>query len=267
MDTAIWIFSKIIWALVKLDNLLLFSLVVGSLLLFTDRKSLGRKLVTISSVILLVFTILPFNSLIILPLENRFPIPEPLPKSIDGIIVLSGAERKTITKARGQVVLRDSAERLTTFVGLSRRYPNAKLVFTGGAGSLTNQKFKSVGTAQMLFEQLGLTSDRVKFEYDARNTQENGQNSYDLMKPKRGENWVLITSASHMPRAVGVFRKVGWSVIPYPVDYSTTGEIEFTLDLGGFQTVTATSSALHEWAGILAYWLMGRTSELFPGPN
>ena len=142
MDTAIWILSKIIWALVKLDNLLLFSLVLGSLFLFTGRKSLGRKLVTISSVIILVLTVFPLNSLILLPLENRFPIPEPLPKSLDGIIVLSGAENLRITHARSQPAIRDSAERLTTFVGLSRRYPNAKLVFTGGAGSLSNQEFK-----------------------------------------------------------------------------------------------------------------------------
>ena len=228
MDTVIWILSKTIWILLKIDNWLVFLLILGSFLLFTDRKALGRRLVTIASVALLVLMVLPWNGLILLPLENRFPIPEPLPESIDGIIVLGGPERLKVSHARGQAVLRDSAERLTTFVGLSRRYPKARLVYTGGAGGLRDQKFKGADTARMLFEQLGLIADRVQFESASRNTLENARYSYELVKPQRGENWVLITSASHMPRSVGVFRKIGWPVIPYPVDYSTTGEFNFS---------------------------------------
>jgi uncharacterized SAM-binding protein YcdF (DUF218 family) len=267
MDTIVWILSKIIWMLVNPENVLLLLLLLGSILLFTDRKTLGRRVVTTSSVLLLVFTTFPWNTLVLLPLENRFSIPEPLPKSIDGIIVLGGPERIQVTYARGQAVLRDSAERLTTFVGLSRRYPKAKLIYTGGSGNLKGQEFKGSYVAKILFEQLGLESERVQFESESRNTMENAQYSFELAKPQKDESWVLVTSASHMPRAVGVFRKVGWSVIPYPVDYATTGEIEFGINLSGFSTVTSLSRALHEWAGIVAYWLMGRTSELFPGPR
>jgi uncharacterized SAM-binding protein YcdF (DUF218 family) len=267
MDTATWIFSKVVWMLVDPDNGLLLLLVLGTILLFTDRKNLGRRLVSITSVALLVLTVFPWSGLILLPLENRFPIPEPLTKPIDGIIVLSGAEKSRITKERGQVVLRDSAERLTTFVGLSLRYPEAKLIFSGGAGSLGKQEFKDTDTARLLFEQLGLSTDRVHFESESRNTVENARNSFDLARPQMGEKWVLVTSASHMPRAVGVFRKIGWSVIPYPVDFNTTGKIEFGIHFTGLENVNLISWALHEWVGIVAYWVMGRTSELFPGPE
>jgi uncharacterized SAM-binding protein YcdF (DUF218 family) len=267
MDTVVWVLSKIMWVLVNPENILLISLVVGAFLLFTDRKDLGRRLVTISSVAILLFSIFPWDKLVKLPLENRFAIPEPLSKSIDGIIVLGGPERIRESYARGQAVLRDSAERLTTFVGLSRRYPEAKLIYSGGSGNLKGQEFKGSYVAKILFEQLGLGTERVLFESESRNTLENAKYSFDLAKPQKGEKWVLVTSASHMPRAVGVFRKVGWPVIPYPVDYSTTGKIEFGIFLDGFAGLSSLSSVLREWVGIVAYWFMGRTSELFPGPG
>ncbi|MBT5549591.1 MAG: YdcF family protein [Nitrospina sp.] len=266
MDTAIWVFSKVAWLLFDPDNGLLILLVLGAVLLYTGREKLGRRLVAIASVALLVLSIFPWSGLLLLPLENRFPIPEPLPESIDGIIVLSGAERARIAHARDQAVLRDSAERLTTFVGLSRRFPKAKLIFAGGAGGLGMQEYKDADTARILFEQLGLSANRVQFESSSRNTVENARNSFKLAKPQMGENWVLITSASHMPRAVGVFRSIGWPVIPYPVDFSTTGKIELGIIFDGLENINSISWALHEWVGIVAYRLMGRTSELFPGP-
>ena len=267
METVVWILSKIFWMLVNPENGLLFLLVLGTILLFAKSKTLGRRLVVGVSIALSVLSLFPCGDLLLLPLENRFPIPEPLPKSINGIIVLGGAGKASITQARGQVVLRDSAERLTAFVGLSRRFPNAKLIYSGGAGALNKQAFKGADTARILFEQLGLSTERVQFEFESRNTVENARNSLEIAKPKMGENWVMISSASHMPRAVGVFRKIGWSVIPYPVDFATTGEIEFGLGLYGLANVSTFSWALHEWFGIVAYRLMGRTSELFPGPE
>ena len=267
MDTITWIISKVIWTLINLDSVLLILLILGTIFLFSGRENLGRRLVAIASFSLLIFTTIPFADMVVLPLENRFPIPEPLPKSIDGIIVLGGAENAKISQARGQVVIHGSAERLTQFVGLSRRYPKAKLVFTGGAGALNKQQFVLADTARILFEQLGLSEDRVQFESKSRNTIENARLSFDIAKPQKGESWVLVTSASHMPRAVGVLRKIGWPVIPYPVDFNTTGKIEFRISLDGLRNISSLSWALHEWAGIVAYRLMGRTSELFPGPE
>lgn len=266
MDTVIWFLSKAIWMLVNPNNGLLILLVLGTVFLFTDRKAFGRKIITFCTGVLLILSIFPWDGLMLLPLENRFPIPEPLPKSIDGIIVLGGSEHARITHARGQVNLLDSAERLTTFVGLSRRYPNAKLVFAGGAGGLKDQKYKGADTARILFEQLGLESKRVQFESDSRNTFENAANAFKLVKPQRQESWVLVTSAWHMPRAVGVFRKAGWPVIAYPVDFSTSGDTDFSVGFYGL-SASSVSWVLREWVGIVSYWMMGRTSELFPKPE
>ena len=249
------------------NNGLLLLLALGTFLLFTGRQVLGRRLVTVVTVVILVLSLLQLDRVMLLPLENRFPIPEPLPSPVHGVVVLGGAERARLTHARGQVVLSDAAERLTTFVGLSRLYPNAKLVYAGGAGGLNEQRFKGADTAKLLFKQLGLDSGRVQFELNSRNTLENAQNAFELAKPKKGENWVLITSAWHLPRAVGVFRNIGWSVIPYPVDFFTSGKMELSLGFAGLSSASSVTWVSREWVGLVAYWIMGRTSELFPGPE
>jgi uncharacterized SAM-binding protein YcdF (DUF218 family) len=109
----------------------------------------------------------------------------------------------------------------------------------------------------------------VIFEDQSRNTQENVAFSRALAQPQSGESWLLITSARSMPRAVGVFRRAGWPVIGYPVDYGTSGKTGFVLDFDMTPGVNRVEGALHEWIGLFAYRILGRTDALFPsaGPN
>ena len=76
-----------------------------------------------------------------------------------------------------------------------------------------------------------------------------------------------MTSAYHMARAIGIFRKAGFDVEPYPVDWRTGGNDDA---LRPFSTVgdglRRTDTAVREWVGLLAYWLMGMSSALFPAP-
>lgn len=267
MDTLLWISSKVLWPILSLDKLLLILLVLGTILLWTRRKRAGKWLVSLVTAILFSFAVLPVGDWLVLPLEDRFPAPESLPEKVDGIIALGGAELPRITAARVQPSLSEAAERLTTFAALALRYPKARLIFTGGAGGLTQRQYTSAQTARALLEQLGLDVERIVFDEESRNTWENATRSLILAKPQPGENWVLITSAFHMPRSVGIFRKVGWKVIPYPVDYYSEGAGKSYFGSGDISTVESVSHWLHEWMGILAYWMMGRTSELFPGPE
>ena len=117
-----------------------------------------------------------------------------------------------------------------------------------------------------MFEQSILDVNRVIFESQSRNTYENAVYSYNLIKPKKKEKWVLITSASHMPRAVGVFRKTNWEVIPYPVDYQTAGPQDFISHYEGFLSLDQMRIGLHEWLGLFIYWVTDKTNQLFPGP-
>jgi uncharacterized SAM-binding protein YcdF (DUF218 family) len=106
----------------------------------------------------------------------------------------------------------------------------------------------------------------VIFEDRARNTYENAVLSKQLVAPAPGERWLLVTSAAHMPRSVGVFRKVGWPVIPYPVDYNTTGDLEVMVAPDAAGRWSTFDQAVKAWIGLLAYWLSGRSSAPFPAP-
>ena len=266
MDTLLWILSKVFWKIFSPNSFLFLLLFMGVCFLYLGWEKLGKRLVTIVTAILLFISLVPVQSLMLVPLENRFPIPEPLPEKIDGIIVLGGSEIPMLTKIRGQVSLSDSVERLTTFLSLANRFPEAKLVYAGGQGAINAQEYKAAHTAKLFFEQMGLDTDRVLFDSQSRNTMENAQNALQLTKPEKKENWILVTSAWHMARSVGIFRKLGWQVIPYPVDFKTTGKTEFSLQVPVLTGVVGFSTTIYEYIGLLYYWLLDRTSELFPSP-
>lgn len=265
MDSLLWFFSKLFWLVISPDRGLLLILVLGSVLLFTRRKEIGRWLVVVAAGLLLIVNIIPVGELLLVPLENQFPVPSVDSKSIDGIIVLGGSELPRITHARKQYALNEGGERLISFISIAKRFPKARLVFSGGSGSILND-YKESDTARLLFQELGMDISQIEFDTKSKNTYESAKNIYQMVKPEYDENWILITSAFHMPRSVGVFRKGGWRVIPYPVDYRSTGEIKNNSFLEGIAEIRVVSHWLHEWAGLVSYRLLGRTSELFPGP-
>jgi uncharacterized SAM-binding protein YcdF (DUF218 family) len=267
MDTFFWVLSKLLWSLASPEKVVLILLFAGTVFLWTSRQKLGRWLISMSALMFFVLTLMPVSIFILEPLEERFPTPRELPENINGIIVLGGSEKSVITWTRGQPSLNEAAERLTAFIALARRYPLAQLICAGGTGSLSQQNYKSNETARKLFKQLGLTVDRIHFDSKARNTVESAVNSFNLVGQKAEGNWILITSAYHMPRSVGVFRKIGWDVIPYPVDYQTSGELEFDWQTSIMENFLENSRGLHEWVGLIAYRMTGKTSELFPKPQ
>jgi uncharacterized SAM-binding protein YcdF (DUF218 family) len=121
--------------------------------------------------------------------------------------------------------------------------------------------------ALRLLESLGVPNGRVVAEDKSRNTVENARFSRELAQPKPGERWLLVTSAYHLPRAIGIFRKAGFPVEAYPVDWRTrgTGDVLRPFPTLG-EGLRRTDTAMREWVGLLAYWIGGQSSELFPGP-
>lgn len=157
---------------------------------------------------------LPVDTWAIRPLEDRFPSVATYPERVDGVVVLGGAIGDLTSRDRDTPTLNSAANRMTTFVELARRYPWAKLAFTGGSGDIEQGVSNEAEFARILFAQLGLPPDRVVFEGASRTTRENAVDTAALVDPQADERWVLVTSASHMPRAVGVFRHAGWAVLP-----------------------------------------------------
>ncbi len=259
--------SKIFWFIVNPANVLLFLLCLGAWLSWTRWRRTGRWLLGLAALFALFLASVPLGANLLLGLENRFPTVRQLPDKVDGIISLGGVVNQFITRARGQVALGGSVERLTEFATLARRYPEAKLVFTGGSGRIFNQDIKEAEVLEPFLETLGLDPKRVILENQSRNTYENALNTYKLVRPGPDETWILVTSASHMPRSVGSFRKAGWRVIPYPVDYNFKGDEQFELSFNLGTGMGMLNGGLHEWAGLFFYWLAGRSDDLFPAPD
>lgn len=258
--------SKVLGFFALPSNLLFSLALLGILLMATRFRRFGQGL-TVGAVLgLVIFGFSPAGNLLIYPLEQRFPQWTARGTAPDGIVVLGGAVSPDVSHERGQPALNEAAERMTAVAKLARDYPKARIAFTGGSGRL----FPSASEAHFvsdLFESFGISRDRLILEDRARNTRENAVFTRQLVQPKPGERWLLVTSAHHMPRSVGLFRKAGFPVEAYPVDFRTRGPKDLTGPFGSMAAGLArTDAAMHEWAGLVVSWLTGDTPELLPGP-
>jgi uncharacterized SAM-binding protein YcdF (DUF218 family) len=260
----IFVASKVFWAVATPGNLLLLLLLAGLLAQALGRRR-GFRLALAAGLALLVVAVLPLGDWLAAPLEARFSTPT-LPAHIDGIIVLGGAVESGITRAHGQVALDGSASRITEALAIALRHPEAKLLLSGGDASiLPRPGEREADDTRRLFIELGVPPDRILIEDRSRNTFENALFSRAVAAPKPGETWVLVTSAMHMPRAVGCFREVGWNVLPYPVDFRT--EARPPLDRVFVYHLNLLDGTAKEWVGLVAYRLLGRIDSIFPGPD
>jgi uncharacterized SAM-binding protein YcdF (DUF218 family) len=260
--------SKVLGFVATPSNFLIGCVVGGALLLFTRFARSGRRLVLAAGVLLLLFGVTPLSKLLIEPLDQRFPPWDPAGKAPDGIIVLGGSVVPAFLDRGVHSLLNEAAERVTAAVDLARRYPEAKIVLSGGNATILPgvRHTESEATAALL-ETLGVPRTRLVIEDRSRTTAENATFTRAIADVKPGECWLLITSANHMPRAVGTFRKAGFPVEAFPVDMKTTGPN----DIRPFDKMSSglklTDVGVHEWIGLIGYWVGGRTSELFPGPQ
>ena len=205
--------SKLVWLFLSPDSLLLILLIVAWVLARRGFHRRAKQLLGVVVIVLIVIALLPAGEWVFYPLEKRFPTNPMLPDHVDGIIVLGGTENAVRSALWNQVEMGDAAERDLAFLMLARRYPDARLVFSGGSGSMVDHGHKAVEVMKRLCEEQGLNLSRVVLEGRSRNTCENVRFSKALVQPAPGETWILVTTAWHMPRSVGIFRKAGWSIL------------------------------------------------------
>jgi uncharacterized SAM-binding protein YcdF (DUF218 family) len=258
--------SKVLGFFALPSNLLIVLALAGILLMRTRWRRFGLGLLIGAVLLLAVIGIAPVGNALVLPLEERFPKWDTSRGSPHGIVVLGGAVSPDVSAARKDIALNEAAERMTAVAKLAREHPQARIVFTGGSGRLFGGATEA-DFVTALFESFGIPRERIVLENRARNTVENAVLTKALVQPKPSERWLLVTSAHHMPRSVGIFRKAGFPVEAYPVDYRTRGSADLAGPFGSLAGGLArTDAAMHEWAGLLVSWLTGKTSELFPGP-
>lgn len=260
--------SKTLGSLMTASNALVVVALAGAVALLFRRKRLGPVLVWTAALGLLFLGFGPVGFILMRPLEDRFPrpagdIPEPT-----GIIVLGGVVGPP-TLPRGAIALTQDGERLTETATLARLYPNARIVVSGGTfGSRSDAETEAFITKRFLTD-IGVDESRIVTEARSLSTAENAAFTRELIMPQPGERWLLVTSASHMPRAVGTFRNAGFPVIPYPVGYTTAGRPDdyWAIRLDASTSLVRVDVAVHEWLGLIAYWLTGRIDTLLPGPE
>ncbi|CAL77987.1 conserved hypothetical protein [Bradyrhizobium sp. ORS 278] len=260
-----FVLSKTLGLLALPTNFMIALGLLGAILMLTRFAVLGRRLVASAMLLLAIVGLTPLGSLMLYPLESRFPKWDPAKGAPDGIIVLGGPVDSDLSAIYGMPVTVAGADRVIQAAVLARRYPNARVLFTGGSANLIATDAKEADVGAEILESLGVAKQRLLLERQSRNTYENAIFSKAMIAPKPGERWLLVTSAYHMPRSVGLFRKAGFPVEPYPVDWRVGRVLDF--DGVSLQGLRRADIAVREWVGLVAYRLRGRTDDLFPGPT
>ncbi|NVN86689.1 MAG: YdcF family protein [Rhodopseudomonas sp.] len=261
--------SKILGFFTHPSNAIAAICALGAVLLLTRWRRAGLRTLVLGVTLLLLLGYSPLGSVLLLTLSERFPAWQQSDgRSPDGIIVLGGAIDSEATVARNSLELDSSAERIVAMLELARRFPQARIVFSGGSGNLIQNSLPEAPIAGQLMRSFGIAPERIALEEQSRTTSENARFSRKLVAPKPGERWLLVTSAFHMPRSIGAFRAAGFDVEAYPVDWRTQGWGDAMLPFDRLSSGLARADvAIHEWTGLIAYWLTGQSSALLPGPT
>jgi uncharacterized SAM-binding protein YcdF (DUF218 family) len=258
--------SKILAFFTVPSNLLVLLGLIGLALTATRLARIGRWLAAAAIILFAIAGVGPLGKALIKPLEDRFPPFDAGSGPPAGIVVLGGAIDPDFA-ALHPPGLNEAAERVAIVPQLARTYPQARIIYSGGNPRLGSTTGGEAEYAGALIESFGVPKDRLTLEDRSRNTEENAIYAKALAVPKPGEIWLLVTSAHHMPRAMGAFRKVGFEVEAYPVDYRAPGRVRLLSVGDAAMGLHRTDTAAHEWIGLLVYWITGKSSALFPGPD
>jgi uncharacterized SAM-binding protein YcdF (DUF218 family) len=263
-----FVLAKLLWLLAQPSSLMVGAVLLGAVLAPTTWCRIGRVLLWGGAAALLICGLTPLGDVVIRPLESRFPRAELSPeRPATGIIVLGGAEDGHADGSPQLAALNEAAERYTEAVALARRLPEARVVLSGGSGVLLEASAPEAESAGRLLEALGVAKERITLESKSRDTWENAQLTARLVGPKPGERWLLVTSAWHMPRAMGCFRRAGFAVEAWPVDYRTPGRFDpLRFHSSIPEGLRRIDFVAKEYIGLITYYMAGRTPALLPAP-
>ncbi|PKR50747.1 YdcF family protein [Thalassospira marina] len=268
-----FILSKVATFLIQPGNLVTLGFALGLILVMVRKwRSAGFGLLAAVAACCLLITVIPVGEIGVRILEDRFPKPtlEDIQKrDIAGIIVLAGAIDGDQYVARQQIEYNAAADRIVSMLSLARLFPDVPVIFTGGDNVILDRKFSEADALRDDLSRNGLGAANIFYEGASRNTAENAEYAHQMVAEKWPEKvvgtWLLVTSARHMPRSMGVFRRYDWSVIAWPVDYIATPQRHLT-DINVSHSIKMLEDALKEFAGLTAYYWTGRTTAWFPAP-
>jgi uncharacterized SAM-binding protein YcdF (DUF218 family) len=266
-----FVLTRSIWFLAQPSTVLIVATLLGLALGRTRWHRLGRRLSWVAASLLLILGLSPMGHWLILPLEERFPRLDPaVLGSPAGIIVLGGGVDTHVARARALPAMTEAGERVVEAAMLARRFPSVPLIYSGGSANILYESMSEAEAARDILVGLGVAPERILYDHTSRTTGENAEETVKLIATLPGGlsgRYLLVTSAYHMPRSVGVFRKAGLVVVAWPVDYRSRGRQDFwrAFDKPS-EGLRRVDIIVREWIGLFTYWLAGSTSELFPGP-
>lgn len=260
-----FLISKLFWVFAQPLSMAFLLSAFAALVAFLGWRKLGGLSALLAAIILFVTLFTTMGTVALQVLEARFPKPSTDPTDISCMIVLGGAFDNEINTARGGIELNQAADRFVEALRLARNHPQSHILVSGGDGSISGGYEGEAQTAERFLSAFGIGPERLLKENTSRTTYENSMNTAELLKARRLENCLLITSGFHMPRSVGLFRKAGIAVTPWPVDYRTSGVVGLSLDFTqpALNAQIATT-AVREWMSLAAYYLAGRIDSIFP---
>lgn len=260
-----FVVSKVFWLLVQPLSIVLVLLALGVAFLAIRRRVLASVSLVLATLVLAATGFTTLGYMLIQPLEDRIARPAEMPERAGAIVMLGGATLARPSSARMTAELNDAGDRLTATLWLAQRYPEAKIVLSGGSGLLAGETESEATTAARFFGAFGIDAERLVLEGESRNTDENVALSRDLLSGADGPIF-LVTSAFHMPRSLGLFAAQGIDVVPWPTDYRSPGPMGFWVDIANpVQNISVSTVAIKEWIGLAVYHWTGRTDALLPG--
>ncbi len=234
-------------------------LLVGGLLYTPIQRKVGLRLIWVAGILFFLQGWEPLPDSLIRHLEAQSPVPASSSNLTPyvGVVVLGGAlEPDYVSQGNGQVALNEAAERMTTPIALTQQYPHLQVLFTGGQGELLAVGRTEADRAKIFFDSVGISPSRVRYESASHTTYENAKFSATVAGINPAQPWLLMTSAWHMPRALATFRKAGWNVTSYPVDFRAGTETpwtQYSLTDGAKKWRLVS----HELTGLMAYRMSG----------
>lgn len=263
-----FVLSKIAGFLVTPSNLIVALSLLGALLAFVSGRRLarfGRRLALLALLLVAILGIAPVGTWLLYPLEERFPAYVEDDRPIAGVIVLGGAVFPNLSFDRRQLVAGDAVERVVALADLARRHPELRIIFSGGNGALVGAGVAEAAALARFGATLGFEPARVTWERVSRTTFENARETKPLLAPDADGRWLLVTSAWHMPRAMGTFRAAAIDVVAYPVDFRTSRNRLWGPEPSISSGLDRCDTAIREWVGLLVYRLTGRSRAFLPG--
>ena len=222
-----FVLAKILGFFALPSNICISIGLLGVALMATRFARAGRRLAVLSVILIAIVGLSPLGNAIILPLEQRFPPWDAARGAPTGIIVLGGALDTVVSPARGEVALNEAAERMTAIAELARRFPDARIVFTGGSGRIIYDGAPESELAARLFESFGIAKERIMLEDKSRDTA--GERALHP-RPGAAEAGRALAArhlgASHAALGRRCSVPTDFPVEAFPVDYRTRGAID-----------------------------------------